>query len=84
MVKLETCSALPSGKSEVQDRQQRQDARDDQHAGPDGGREQRGAGRRDDHQSALRPFRANSPWGRFWMNSTITTRMAIFASTAPA
>src|SRR5690606_30652063 len=37
------------------------------------------------HQdSALRPFRAKIPCGRFWMKTMISTRSRILAMTAPA
>src|SRR5450755_632918 len=36
------------------------------------------------HASTARPFSANRPRGRFWMNRMIRTRMAILPSTAPA
>ena len=36
------------------------------------------------HASTARPFKANSPRGRFWMNRMMSTRMAILPSTAPA
>src|SRR5258707_6123164 len=36
------------------------------------------------HASTARPLSANSPRGRFWMNSMIRTRMAVVPSTAPA
>src|SRR5215472_3234678 len=37
-----------------------------------------------DHASTARPFKANSPRGRFWMKRIMSTRMAILPSTAPA
>src|SRR4029077_15698678 len=37
-----------------------------------------------DHASTARPFKANSPRGRFWIKRMISTRIAILASTAPA
>src|SRR5262249_24814044 len=37
-----------------------------------------------DHASTARPFKANSPRGRFWMKRMMRTRMAILPSTAPA
>src|SRR5262249_33861033 len=36
------------------------------------------------HASTARPFRANNPRGRFWMNKMIRTSIAILPSTAPA
>src|SRR6201999_3034762 len=36
------------------------------------------------HASTARPFSANMPRGRFWMNRMISTRIAILPSTAPA
>src|SRR5215210_175254 len=36
------------------------------------------------HASTALPLSANRPRGRFWMNRMIRTRIAIFASTAPA
>src|SRR5689334_19357432 len=36
------------------------------------------------HASTARPFKANNPRGRFWMNRMISTRIAILPSTAPA
>src|SRR5947207_14799791 len=36
------------------------------------------------HASTARPFKANSPRGRFWMKRMIKTRIAILPSTAPA
>src|SRR6516162_10599046 len=36
------------------------------------------------HASTARPFSANRPRGRFWMNRMMSTRIAILPSTAPA
>src|SRR5262249_47097765 len=71
-------------------RQQQVEQRHDQADGSDDDEEDRGTAieRADQHvghhASTARPFSANRPRGRFWMNRMISTRMAILPRTAPA
>src|SRR5262249_59539497 len=59
------------------------------HADQDGQEQAAAAGRSleqpaRDHASTARPFRANKPRGRFWMNRMTNTSSRILPSTAPA
>src|SRR5690606_14151047 len=76
-------------KDKLEYRQQSQQCHDGKDAAPCRRREQAwvcrglaGWGRCKIH-STLLPRGANRPCGRFWMNRTMSTRMVIFAMTAP-
>ncbi len=75
---------MPDRHDQVGQRQQQdqteQDAEED-HAATVEGTEDEAT---HDHDSTARPFSANRPRGRFWMNRMMATSTRILASTAPA